>query len=58
MTVNQGLMLMKLVDRECDKTTTDLIKAYKGSFYCFFLAGCGQTFRIKSEIGVRCRQSG
>jgi hypothetical protein len=52
MTVNQGRILMKLVDRETDKTTFDLIKAYKGSFTAFFWQGVARLFgsNLKSEF--------
>ncbi len=52
MTVNQGRILMKLVDRECDKTSFDLIKAYKGSFTAFFWQGVARLFgsNLKSEF--------
>lgn len=36
LTINQGKMLMKLIDRECEVNTYDLIKAYKGSVPAFF----------------------
>ncbi len=52
MTVNQGRILMKLVDRETDKTTYDLIKTYKGSFTAFFWQGIARMFgsNLKSEF--------
>jgi len=52
MTVNQGRILMKLVDRETEKTTYDLIKAYKGSFTAFFWQGVARLFgsNLKSEF--------
>lgn len=36
MTVNQGRMLMKLIDREHDMNTFEIIQAYKGKFPAFF----------------------
>lgn len=36
LTVNQGKMLIKLIDREHDMNTYDLIKAYKGNMPAFF----------------------
>lgn len=36
LTINQGKMLMKLIDRECEVNTYDLIKAYKGNVPAFF----------------------
>jgi len=52
MTVNQGRILMKLVDRETEKTSYDLIKAYKGSFTAFFWQGIARLFgsNLKSEF--------
>jgi hypothetical protein len=51
MTINQGRILMKLVDRECDRTSYDLIKLYKGSFTAFFWQGIARVFgsNLKSE---------
>lgn len=51
MTVSQGRILMKLIDRECNKTTYDLIKAYKGNFTAFFWQGIAKVFGsdLKSE---------
>lgn len=36
LTINQGKMLVKLIDREHDMNTFDLIKAYKGSMPAVF----------------------
>ena len=36
MTAAQGQMLMKLLDRECGRTSYDVIKYYKGSFVANF----------------------
>jgi hypothetical protein len=51
MTVNQGRMLMKLIDRECDRTSYDLIKAYRGGVSAFFWQGIARLFgsNLKSE---------
>ena len=51
MTVPQGRILMKLIDRECNKTTYDQIKAYKGNFTAFFWQGIAKVFGsdLKSE---------
>ena len=51
MSVSQGRILMKLIDRECNKTTYDLIKAYKGNFTAFFWQGIAKVFGsdLKSE---------
>lgn len=52
MTINQGRILMKLVDRECDKTSYELIKIYKGGFTAFFWQGIARVFgsNLKSEF--------
>ncbi len=52
MTVNQGRMLMKLVDRECEQTSYDLIKNYKGTFTAVFWQGVARLFgsNLKSEF--------
>lgn len=51
MTVPQGRILMKLIDRECNKTSYELIKAYKGNFTAFFWQGIAKVFGsdLKSE---------
>ncbi len=51
MTLNQGQLLLKLIDRECDKTSYDLIKAYRGTFTAFFWQGVARLFgsNLKSE---------
>lgn len=51
MTVNQGRMLMKLIDRECDRTSYDLIKNYRGGVSAFFWQGVARLFgsNLKSE---------
>lgn len=36
LTINQGKMLIKLIDREHDLNTYDIIKSYKGSMPAFF----------------------
>lgn len=51
MTINQGRMLMKLIDRECERTSYDLIKMYRGGFSAFFWQGIARVFgsNLKSE---------
>lgn len=51
MSVSQGRILMKLIDRECNKTTYDLIKAYKGNVSAFLWQGIAKVFGsdLKSE---------
>lgn len=53
LTFKQGTLLIRLVDRECDATGYDLIKAYRGSFtagfYQFFAKMFGAS--LKTEFG-------
>ena len=53
MTLRQGMLLMRLVDRECDASSYDLIKAYRGSFragfYQMFAKMCGAN--LKQRFG-------
>ena len=51
MSVSQGRIMMKLIDRECNKTTYDLIKAYKGNVSAFLWQGIAKVFGsdLKSE---------
>lgn len=44
MTARQGFMLMKLVDRECNQTSYEVIKYYKGGFVAFFWQGIARLF--------------
>jgi len=44
MNINQGKMLLKLIDRECNESPYELIKAYKGSFTAFFWQGVARVF--------------
>lgn len=52
-TWRQGTLLIRLVDRECDATTFELIRAYRGSFragfYQMFAAIFGAS--LKTEYG-------
>ncbi|MDO9152105.1 MAG: DUF4294 domain-containing protein [Paludibacter sp.] len=52
MTINQGKMLIKLIDRECERTSYDLIKSYKGNFSAFFWQGVARVFgsNLKMEF--------
>lgn len=52
LTINQGKILVRLIDRECDKTSFDLIKLYKGSFTAFFWQGIARFFgsNLKAEF--------
>jgi hypothetical protein len=51
LTINQGRMLLKLIDRECNSTSYDLIKSYRGSVSAFFWQGVARIFgsNLKSE---------
>lgn len=51
MTINQGRLLLKLIDRECEKTSYDLIKTYRGNVSAFFWQGVAFVFgsNLKSE---------
>lgn len=55
MTINQGRMLMKLIDRECERTSYDLIKNYRGSVSAFFWQGVARVFgsNLKSEYDAQ-----
>ncbi len=44
LTLSQGKMLIRLVDRECDKTSYQLIKEYRGGFRAFFWQGFARLF--------------
>jgi len=51
MSINQGQLLLKLIDRECAQTPYELIRAYKGSISAFFWQGVARLFgsNLKSE---------
>jgi len=51
MTRSQGRMLIKLIDRECQLTSYEIIKIYKGSFTAFFWQGIAKIFStdLKTE---------
>lgn len=51
MDLNQGKMLLKLIDRECNQSPYELIKAYRGSLTAFFWQGVARIFgtNLKSE---------
>ncbi|MCQ2194158.1 MAG: DUF4294 domain-containing protein [Paludibacteraceae bacterium] len=44
MTLSQGKMLIRLVDRECDQTSYELIKQYRGGVRAFFWQGFAKLF--------------
>ncbi|MBN2765068.1 MAG: DUF4294 domain-containing protein [Paludibacteraceae bacterium] len=55
MTINQGRLLMKLIDRECERTSYDLIKNYRGGVSAFFWQGIAKIFgsNLKSEYNAQ-----
>ena len=44
MTISQGLLLVRLVDRECGKTSYSIIKGYKSGFSAAFWQGIARLF--------------
>ena len=52
MSIQQGAMLLKLIDRETGITSYELIKNYKSGFAAGFWQG-GQAFRQRPQIPVR-----
>ncbi len=51
LTINQGRLLLKLIDRETNTTSYDLIKNYRGNVSAFFWQGMARLFgsSLKSE---------
>lgn len=51
LTISQGRILLKLVDREIENTAFELVKEYRGSFSAFFWQGIARLFgeNLKSE---------
>lgn len=51
LTISQGRILLKLVDREINNTAYELVKEYRGSFSAFFWQGVARIFgeNLKSE---------
>ena len=51
MTRSQGRMLIKLIDRECQLTSYEIIRIYKGGFTAFFWQGIAKIFStdLKAE---------
>jgi len=51
MTYNQGKILLKLIDRQCNTSSFELIRAYRGNFTAHFWQGIAKLFRtdLKSE---------
>ncbi len=44
MTINQGRLLLRLIDRECEQSSYDLIKIYRGNLTAFFWQGVARVF--------------
>lgn len=44
LTLSQGKMLIRLVTRECEQTSYELIKQYRGGFRAFFWQGFAKLF--------------
>ena len=51
MSINQGRLLLKLIDRECDQSSYDLIKVYRGSITAFFWQGVARIFGSNLKDG-------
>jgi len=51
MTYTQGKILLKLINRECNSSPYDLIKAYRGSFSASFWQGVGSLFHADLKGG-------
>ena len=53
LTLRQGMLLIRLVDRECEATTFELIKAYRGAFSAGFYQMFAKMFgaSLKTEFG-------
>ena len=51
LTINQGRLLLKLIDRETNSNSYDLIKSYRGGVSAFFWQGVARIFgsNLKSE---------
>jgi hypothetical protein len=54
MTISQGQMLIRLIDRECDRTTYQIIKFYKSGFAAAFWQGIARLFgsNLKAQYDV------
>ncbi len=44
MTINQGRLLIKLIDRECDRNAYELLKSYRGGVSATFWQGMARLF--------------
>lgn len=45
MTRNQGMLLLKLIDRQCNSSSFELIQAYRGDFTAHFWQGIARLFK-------------
>ncbi len=50
MTRSQGKMLIRLIDRECDRRAYDLIRTYRGKTTAFFWQGIGRIFGLNLKV--------
>ncbi|MDD3321508.1 MAG: DUF4294 domain-containing protein [Paludibacter sp.] len=57
MTVNQGRLLLKLIDRECDRSSYELIKTYRGNISAFFWQGVALVFGSNLKTGFDANNS-
>lgn len=55
MTFSQGRLLIKLIDRECQQNSYELVKLYRGGFSAFFWQGVARIFgaNLKSEYDAQ-----
>ncbi len=55
LTISQGRLLLKLIDRECNSTSFDLIRQYRGSASAYFWQGVAFIFgsSLKSEFDAQ-----
>lgn len=51
LSVNQGRLLMKLIDRECNQSTFELIRSYKGTVSAYFWQGLALVFGSNLKTG-------
>jgi hypothetical protein len=50
MSINQGRLLLKLIDRECEQSSYDLLKIYRGSLSAFFWQGVARVFGSNLKV--------
>jgi hypothetical protein len=50
MTLSQGKMMIRLVDRECDRTSYSLVKQFRGGFRAFFWQGFAKMFGADLKV--------